>query len=128
MQGGNRTMNNNGLAADSFAETDRFEPFVAPHEHLRELLVRHNTLLKRLVARTKRSKTDALGFVAVSEQEVQHLLDAPPFVDGVAPPPAPDAAGRARKCLARSTVLRQPMLRRERASHFSVSLRPAPCR
>ena len=33
-----------------------------------------------------------------------------------------------RKCLARSTVLRQPMLRRQRSSHFSVSLRPAPCR
>jgi hypothetical protein len=71
-------VNANGLASDPF------EPFVAPHEHLRELLVRHNTLLKRLVARTKRSKTDALGFIAVSEQEVEHLLDAPPFVDGVA--------------------------------------------
>jgi winged helix domain-containing protein/ATPase family protein associated with various cellular activities (AAA) len=79
-------VNDNGPASASVVETDMFEPFVAPHEHLRELLVRHNTLLKRLVARAKRGKTDALGFVAVSEQEVQHLLDAPPLVDGVAPP------------------------------------------
>ena len=34
----------------------------------------------------------------------------------------------ARKCLRRSTLARRPMLRRLRSSHFSVSLRPAPCR
>ncbi|HKE96664.1 MAG TPA: ATP-binding protein [Povalibacter sp.] len=74
-------MIDHGLAPDPLVETDEFEPFAAPHEHLRELLVRHNTLLKRLVARIKRSNTDAPGFIAVSEQEVQHLLDAQPTVD-----------------------------------------------
>jgi winged helix domain-containing protein/ATPase family protein associated with various cellular activities (AAA) len=52
-------------------------PYLTAHEHLADLLRRHDLLLKRLVARGKtREPADILGFAAISESEVQRLLDA----------------------------------------------------
>ena len=53
-----------------------FAPYAAPHEHLADLLLRHDWLLKRQIARGQaRKPADILGFAAISEQEVQRLLD-----------------------------------------------------
>jgi hypothetical protein len=53
-------------------------PYRTPHEHLADLLSRHDWLLKRRIARGQsRRPADILGFAAISEQEVQQLLDSP---------------------------------------------------
>jgi hypothetical protein len=53
-------------------------PYRTPHEHLADLLSRHDWLLKRRIARGQtRRPADILGFAAISEQEVQQLLDTP---------------------------------------------------
>jgi Winged helix domain, variant/ATPase family associated with various cellular activities (AAA) len=53
-------------------------PYRTPHEHLADLLSRHDWLLKRRIARGQaRRPADILGFAAISEQEVQQLLDVP---------------------------------------------------
>jgi len=53
-------------------------PYRTPHEHLADLLSRHDALLKRRIARGQtRRPADILGFAAISEQEVQQLLDVP---------------------------------------------------
>lgn len=53
-------------------------PYRTPHEHLADLLSRHDALLKRRIDRGQtRRPADILGFAAISEQEVQHLLDVP---------------------------------------------------
>lgn len=54
-------------------------PYISSHEHLADLLSRHDWLLKRLIARGRtRKPADVLGFAAISEPEVQRLLDAQP--------------------------------------------------
>ncbi len=53
-----------------------FTPYGTAHEHLADLLLRHDWLLKRQIARGHAHKpADVLGFAAISEQEVQRLLD-----------------------------------------------------
>jgi hypothetical protein len=50
----------------------------APHQHLTDLLLRHDWLLKRQIARGQSHKPDEiLGFAAISEQEVHRLLADP---------------------------------------------------
>jgi adenylate kinase family enzyme len=58
-------------------------PYSTPHEHVSDLLRRHDWLLKRQIARgVARKPTDILGFAAISEDDVQRLLDAPAPSDG----------------------------------------------
>lgn len=53
-------------------------PYGASNEHLADLLLRHDWLLKRLITRGQaRKPADILGFAAISEDEVQRLLDEP---------------------------------------------------
>jgi hypothetical protein len=50
-------------------------PYHSGHEHVADLLLRHDLLLKREIARGQaRRPADILGFAAITEQEVQHLL------------------------------------------------------
>jgi ATPase family associated with various cellular activities (AAA) len=64
---------------DQSAEGGVLPPYGAAHEHLADLLVRHDWLLKRQIARSQvRKPADILGFAAISEAEVQRLLDEPP--------------------------------------------------
>jgi hypothetical protein len=57
-------------------------PYASPAEHLQDLLLRHDWLLSRELARAHARKShDGLGFVAISEREVRQLLDAHPFAD-----------------------------------------------
>lgn len=50
-------------------------PYQAAQEHVADLLVRHDWLLKREIARSQVHKpVDVLGFAAITEQEVQRLL------------------------------------------------------
>jgi len=66
---------------DQHAPTDSsqgsvFGAYSEPHEHLTDLLLRHDWLLKRQIARGQaRAPADVLGFAAISEHEVQRLLD-----------------------------------------------------
>ena len=63
---------------DDPVESGVFAPYLAPHEHIHDLLRRHDLRLKRLVARALvRRPGDILGFAAISEDEVSALLDAP---------------------------------------------------
>lgn len=60
-------------------------PYGAPSEHLADLLRRHAWLLKRQVALgAMRKPADILGFAAITEQEVQRLLDEPGAADAPA--------------------------------------------
>src|SRR5512143_1688166 len=53
-------------------------PYGASHEHLADLLLRHDWRLKRQITRGQaRKPADILGFAAISEDEVQRLLDEP---------------------------------------------------
>jgi len=53
-----------------------FTPYATACEHLTDMLLRHDWLLKRQIARGHvRKPADVFGFAAVSEQEVQRLLD-----------------------------------------------------
>ena len=62
------------------AQGGMLAPYLAAHEHLADLLRRHDLLLKRLVARGQaRKPADILGFAAISEPEVQRLLDLSPL-------------------------------------------------
>src|SRR5215831_5878852 len=68
--------------AEHVAEDGVLAPYGAPHEHLADLLVRHDWLLKRQIARSLvRKPADLLGFAAISEAEVQRLLDEPTTFD-----------------------------------------------
>jgi hypothetical protein len=50
-------------------------PYPSGHEHLADLLARHDWLLRRELARGQaRKPADILGFAAITEQEVQRLL------------------------------------------------------
>jgi winged helix domain-containing protein/ATPase family protein associated with various cellular activities (AAA) len=50
-------------------------PYRSGHEHIADLLARHDWLLKREIARGQaRKPADILGFAAITEQEVQRLL------------------------------------------------------
>ena len=61
---------------------DIVAPYSAPSEHLQDLLLRHDWLLKRQIARGQaRKPVDTLGFVAITEPEVQRLLDTRSFDD-----------------------------------------------
>ena len=63
---------------DSAAELSHdsmFAPYREPYEHLADLLLRHDWLLKRHLARGHvRKPDDILGFAAISDEEVQRLL------------------------------------------------------
>jgi ATPase family associated with various cellular activities (AAA) len=51
-------------------------PYDGPHEHLADLLARHDWLLRREFARGHpRKPTDVLGFAAITEDEVDFLLN-----------------------------------------------------
>lgn len=51
-------------------------PYDTADEHLTDLLTRHDWLLKRQLARSRsRQPLDVVGFAAISEEEVQGLLD-----------------------------------------------------
>lgn len=68
------------MTTDELAPADLQEDVVLPYatsrEHLADLLARHDWLLKRQIARGQARKPgDILGFAAITEQEVQHLLD-----------------------------------------------------
>jgi hypothetical protein len=53
-------------------------PYSSGHEHIADLLARHDWLLKREIARGQaRKPADILGFAAITEQEVQRLLTTP---------------------------------------------------
>jgi hypothetical protein len=59
-------------------EASALAPYGGPDEHLSDLLLRHDWLLKRQMARGHaRKPADILGFAAISEHEVQRLLDEP---------------------------------------------------
>lgn len=59
------------------AESGEFAPYLAPHEHIGDLLRRHDLRLKRQIARAHvRRSGDILGFAAISEDEVGALLEA----------------------------------------------------
>jgi adenylate kinase family enzyme len=59
-------------------EASALAPYGGPDEHLSDLLLRHDWLLKRQMARSQvRKPADILGFAAISEHEVQRLLDEP---------------------------------------------------
>jgi adenylate kinase family enzyme len=59
-----------------------FGPYGAPREHLMDLLLRHDLLLKRQLAHGRAHKpADILGFAAISENEVERLLDGPAAPD-----------------------------------------------
>jgi hypothetical protein len=70
--------NGHGHAATHPADHGVLAPYSGPHEHLADLWLRHNWLLKRQIARSQaRKPADILGFAAIGEQEVQRLLDEP---------------------------------------------------
>lgn len=55
-------------------------PYSSPHEHLVDMLLRHDCLLKLMLVRGRtRRPDDVLGFAAIDESEVQRLLDMEPF-------------------------------------------------
>ena len=61
------------------------EPYANGHEHIVDLLTRHDWLLKREIARGQaRKPADILGFAAITEQEVQHLLKGSAAADAAA--------------------------------------------
>src|SRR5215467_7313941 len=65
-------------SADS-SQGEVLAPYRAAHEHLSDLLQRHDWLLKRRLVRGRaRESGDVLSFATITEQEVQRLLDAPP--------------------------------------------------
>src|SRR4051812_17091796 len=56
--------------------TEAATPYDSADEHLADLLTRHDWLLKRRIARNRsRQSVDIIGFAAVSEEDVQRLLD-----------------------------------------------------
>ncbi|MEP6620644.1 MAG: AAA family ATPase [bacterium] len=58
------------------AKRDGVLPYSGAHEHLADVLLRHDWLLKRHIAAGQaRKPADILGFAAISELEVQRLLD-----------------------------------------------------
>jgi hypothetical protein len=64
-----------GVAAPTSAP---WPPYSSGHEHIADLLTRHDWLLKREIARGQaRKPADILGFAAITEQEVQRLLTTP---------------------------------------------------
>ena len=68
------------------AEASALAPYGGPDEHLSDLLLRHDWLLKRQMARGQvRKPADILGFAAISEHEVQRLLDEPATSDESSP-------------------------------------------
>src|SRR5262245_42463876 len=75
-------MNFDEHTAEQSAEGGVLASYGAPHEHLADLLARHDWLLRRQIARGQaRKPADILGFAAISEAEVQRLLDEPPPFD-----------------------------------------------
>mgnify|MGYP003444439452 CR=1 FL=1 len=68
----------NGIETMSRDE-DRPRSYESAHEHLVDLLTRHDWVLRRQLARTRACKpTDILGFAAITEAEVNRLLSMPP--------------------------------------------------
>jgi hypothetical protein len=73
------TMTFDDSAAADSSQGGVLGAYRAPHEHLTDLLLRHDWLLKRQLARGPvRTSADVLGFAAISEDEVHRLLNAPP--------------------------------------------------
>ena len=63
---------------DDLAESGEFAPYLAPHEHIGDLLRRHDLRLRRHISRApgrRPSPGDILGFAAISEDEVGALLE-----------------------------------------------------
>jgi hypothetical protein len=59
-------------------DSRRLPPYSSGHEHIADLLARHDWLLKREIARGHaRKPADILGFAAITDQEVERLLRVP---------------------------------------------------
>jgi hypothetical protein len=69
-------VNSNDGASRQTVSSRAVPPYSNGHEHIADLLARHDWLLRREIARGHaRRPNDILGFAAITEQEVERLLD-----------------------------------------------------
>ena len=76
MSGAAASKHPDGNASSNVSDVGEASGYRTAHEHLADLMLRHDWLLKRELARSRsRDPNDLLGFASISREEVEHQLD-----------------------------------------------------